>query len=118
AVAHGNQGKVIGWYDNEWGYSSRLADPIDRLLYGAPSPIGRERRRPRKARPRALRPERPARGRARRRRHADPRLAPHASTPDRARSRGDPQLLTPRAPERTRPRVRDGARAAAAGRAP
>ena len=22
----GNQGKVVGWYDNEWGYSSRLVD--------------------------------------------------------------------------------------------
>jgi glyceraldehyde 3-phosphate dehydrogenase len=25
-MAHGNQVKVFGWYDNEWGYSSRLAD--------------------------------------------------------------------------------------------
>ncbi|MHB8342602.1 MAG: type I glyceraldehyde-3-phosphate dehydrogenase [Mycobacteriales bacterium] len=25
-MAHGRQVKVIGWYDNEWGYSSRLAD--------------------------------------------------------------------------------------------
>jgi glyceraldehyde 3-phosphate dehydrogenase len=31
-LAHGNQVKVIGWYDNEWGYSSRLVDVIDRLL--------------------------------------------------------------------------------------
>jgi glyceraldehyde 3-phosphate dehydrogenase len=24
----GNQAKVVGWYDNEWGYSNRLADLI------------------------------------------------------------------------------------------
>ena len=24
----GNQVKVLGWYDNEWGYSNRLADLI------------------------------------------------------------------------------------------
>jgi glyceraldehyde-3-phosphate dehydrogenase/erythrose-4-phosphate dehydrogenase len=24
--------KVIGWYDNEWGYSCRCVDVIDRLL--------------------------------------------------------------------------------------
>jgi len=31
-MTHGNQAKVIGWYDNEWGYSCRLVDLIDRLL--------------------------------------------------------------------------------------
>jgi glyceraldehyde 3-phosphate dehydrogenase len=25
-MAQGKTVKVIGWYDNEWGYSSRLAD--------------------------------------------------------------------------------------------
>ena len=27
-LAQGNQVKVVGWYDNEWGYSNRLADLI------------------------------------------------------------------------------------------
>jgi len=25
-MANGNQIKIVGWYDNEWGYSSRLSD--------------------------------------------------------------------------------------------
>jgi glyceraldehyde-3-phosphate dehydrogenase/erythrose-4-phosphate dehydrogenase len=24
----GNQAKVVGWYDNEWGYSNRLVDLV------------------------------------------------------------------------------------------
>ena len=28
-LANGNQVKVVGWYDNESGYSNRLADLID-----------------------------------------------------------------------------------------
>ena len=31
-MAHGNLAKVFGWYDNEWGYSNRLADLV--LLMG------------------------------------------------------------------------------------
>lgn len=31
-MAHGNLAKVFGWYDNEWGYSSRLVDLV--LLMG------------------------------------------------------------------------------------
>jgi Glyceraldehyde-3-phosphate dehydrogenase/erythrose-4-phosphate dehydrogenase len=29
----GNQVKVVGWYDNEWGYSNRLVDVV--ALVGA-----------------------------------------------------------------------------------
>ena len=25
-IVQGNQVKVVGWYDNEWGYSNRLLD--------------------------------------------------------------------------------------------
>jgi glyceraldehyde 3-phosphate dehydrogenase len=27
----GNLVKVCGWYDNEWGYSNRLVDLIERV---------------------------------------------------------------------------------------
>jgi glyceraldehyde 3-phosphate dehydrogenase len=30
-VIDGTFVKVIAWYDNEWGYSSRVADLIERL---------------------------------------------------------------------------------------
>jgi glyceraldehyde 3-phosphate dehydrogenase len=30
-MAHGNLVKVFGWYDNEWGYSCRLVDLVQRL---------------------------------------------------------------------------------------
>ena len=30
-MAHGRSVKVFGWYDNEWGYSCRLVDLVQRL---------------------------------------------------------------------------------------
>ena len=31
-MAHGTTAKVFGWYDNEWGYSCRLVDLVQKLL--------------------------------------------------------------------------------------
>ena len=31
-MVHGRTAKVFGWYDNEWGYSCRLVDIIEKLL--------------------------------------------------------------------------------------
>jgi glyceraldehyde 3-phosphate dehydrogenase len=31
-MANGTEVKVFGWYDNEWGYSCRLVDLVERLL--------------------------------------------------------------------------------------
>jgi glyceraldehyde 3-phosphate dehydrogenase len=36
-MAHGNLVKVIGWYDNEWGYANRLAE-LAVVVGGAPRP--------------------------------------------------------------------------------
>ena len=30
-MAMGNLVKVMGWYDNEWGYSNRLIDLVERI---------------------------------------------------------------------------------------
>ncbi len=35
-MANGKLVKVIGWYDNEWGYSNRLADLVARVGAGLP----------------------------------------------------------------------------------
>jgi glyceraldehyde 3-phosphate dehydrogenase len=32
AVMDGTMVKVVAWYDNEWGYSNRVADLVQRLL--------------------------------------------------------------------------------------
>jgi glyceraldehyde 3-phosphate dehydrogenase len=32
AVMDGTMVKVVAWYDNEWGYSNRVADVVQRLL--------------------------------------------------------------------------------------
>ena len=39
-MAHGNQVKVIGWYDNEWGYSCRLADVVEKVAASVGAPVG------------------------------------------------------------------------------
>ena len=36
-MAHGRMAKVIGWYDNEWGYANRLAE-LAALVGAAPRP--------------------------------------------------------------------------------
>ncbi|MEM1041734.1 MAG: type I glyceraldehyde-3-phosphate dehydrogenase [Bacteroidota bacterium] len=33
-MAHGRMVKVVGWYDNEWGYASRTVDLIGKLMKG------------------------------------------------------------------------------------
>jgi glyceraldehyde 3-phosphate dehydrogenase len=30
-MANGNMVKVMGWYDNEWGYSNRLVDLVSKI---------------------------------------------------------------------------------------
>jgi glyceraldehyde 3-phosphate dehydrogenase len=40
-MVSGSLVKVFGWYDNEWGYSCRLVDVVDRMARKlAPSPVG------------------------------------------------------------------------------
>ena len=35
SVVGGTQAKIVAWYDNEWGYSSRLVDLAQRVLVPA-----------------------------------------------------------------------------------
>jgi glyceraldehyde 3-phosphate dehydrogenase len=39
-MANGSMVKVIGWYDNEWGYSCRLADLVEKVAASVAEPVG------------------------------------------------------------------------------
>jgi glyceraldehyde 3-phosphate dehydrogenase len=38
-MANGRMVKVIGWYDNEWGYSCRLADLVEKVAASVAAPV-------------------------------------------------------------------------------
>jgi glyceraldehyde 3-phosphate dehydrogenase len=39
SVIDGTSVKVVAWYDNEWGYSNRLVDIVQRVLAEVPQPV-------------------------------------------------------------------------------
>jgi glyceraldehyde 3-phosphate dehydrogenase len=39
-MANGQMVKVIGWYDNEWGYSCRLVDLVEKVAASVGAPVG------------------------------------------------------------------------------
>jgi glyceraldehyde 3-phosphate dehydrogenase len=39
-MANGRMVKVIGWYDNEWGYSCRLVDVTEKVAAAVGAPVG------------------------------------------------------------------------------
>ena len=76
SVMDGTQVKVVAWYDNEWGYSSRLVDLAARVMAPVPAAAAERSRDLRAAaRERSPRSKRP---RAARRRERQPR---HAASP-------------------------------------
>jgi glyceraldehyde 3-phosphate dehydrogenase len=38
-MVNGNMVKVFGWYDNEWGYSCRLADLVVKIGQTLPAAV-------------------------------------------------------------------------------
>ena len=39
-MANGRMVQVIGWYDNEWGYSCRLSDLVEKVAVSLPAGVG------------------------------------------------------------------------------
>jgi glyceraldehyde 3-phosphate dehydrogenase len=39
AVIDGTQAKVVAWYDNEWGYSNRVVEVVQRVLAERPASV-------------------------------------------------------------------------------
>jgi glyceraldehyde 3-phosphate dehydrogenase len=43
SVVDGTQVKVVAWYDNEWGYATRLVELAERVMAPAPAPTATTR---------------------------------------------------------------------------
>ncbi len=109
--AHDDLVQIAAWYDNEWGYSCRLADVTDMVLSKLPAqgvkngaPAFRDparRRRARQTRDRPGGPQRAAQRRRRRRSDAHPGSAPDPALSARA-WRAHDRAVASRAPRRRR----------------